>query len=58
MLFKGVRNDQLVDWSAAQSKAGEDVIRWRDIVGVDVAKAGDANLFRVLEWGGMEVLRG
>jgi hypothetical protein len=27
-----------------------------DVLGVDPARAGDAILFRVLEWGGMEVL--
>jgi len=58
MLFKGVPEDQLVDWSGAQRRAMKDVDFWRNVVGVDVAKAGDAKLFRVLEWGGMEVLRG
>jgi hypothetical protein len=29
---------------------------WVDVVGVDPARAGDATLFRVLEWGGMDVL--
>jgi hypothetical protein len=58
MLFKGVPEDRLVHWSTAQRNAADDVIRWRDIVGVDPAKAADVNLFRVLEWGGMEVLRG
>jgi hypothetical protein len=29
---------------------------WVDVVGVDPARAGDATLFRVLEWGGMELL--
>jgi hypothetical protein len=58
MLFKCVSEDQLVNWSVAKSRAEEDVIWWRDIVGVDVAQAGDAELFRVLKWGGMEVLRG
>lgn len=58
MLFKGVPEDWLVDWSGAQRRAVEDVDFWRNVVGVDVAKAGDAKLFRVLEWGGMEVKRG
>ncbi|KAJ7121367.1 hypothetical protein C8R44DRAFT_919708, partial [Mycena epipterygia] len=30
--------------------------RWRALVGVDVERALDPALFRVLEWGGMEVL--
>ncbi|KAG1888813.1 hypothetical protein F4604DRAFT_1950600 [Suillus subluteus] len=34
----------------------KDVAWWVDVVGVDPARAGDATLFRVLEWGGMEVL--
>ena len=58
MLFKGVPEDCLVDWSGAQRRAGEDVVWWRHVVGVDAAKAGDIELFRVLWWGGMEVLRG
>jgi len=58
MVFKGIPEDQLVDWHRAQSRAEEDVIWWRRVVGVDIAKARDAGLFRVLEWGGMEVLRG
>jgi hypothetical protein len=53
MLFKGVPEDCLVDWSGAQRTAGEDVVWWRHVVGVDAAKAGDIELFRV-----MEVLRG
>ncbi|TFK53741.1 hypothetical protein OE88DRAFT_1626659 [Heliocybe sulcata] len=57
MLFKGIDQESLRDWSAAQDKAKEDVQWWRDIVGVDLDKAGDGKLFRVLEWGGMEVLR-
>jgi hypothetical protein len=57
MLFKGVPEHRLVDWSGAQSRAEEDVVWWRHVVGVDLPKAGNANLFRVLEWGGMEVLR-
>lgn len=58
MLFKGVTHDQLADWSGAQQRAEEDVVWWRHVVNVDVAKAADLDLFRVLEWGGMEVLRG
>jgi hypothetical protein len=37
-------------------QAEKDVVWWADVVGVDLARAGDAALFRVLEWGGMEVL--
>lgn len=57
MLFKGVPEDQLANWSAAQTRADADVAWWVGVVGVDVARAQDASLFRVLEWGGMEVVR-
>jgi hypothetical protein len=30
---------------------------WKDVVGVDLDQALDVSLYRVLEWGGMEVLR-
>ncbi|KAJ7893263.1 hypothetical protein B0H13DRAFT_2276648 [Mycena leptocephala] len=55
MLFKGIEDEALNDWADAQH--GEnDPQRWKDVVGVDVERASDAALFRVLEWGGMEVL--
>jgi hypothetical protein len=57
MLFKGVREEQLASWSGAQIRAEIDVVRWADIVGVELARISDTNLFRVLEWGGMEVLK-
>ncbi|KAJ7138854.1 hypothetical protein C8R46DRAFT_1234099 [Mycena filopes] len=53
MLFKGA-DDALNGWSEAD--AVNDGERWRQVVGVDVARTADATLFRVLEWGGMEVL--
>ncbi|KIM91642.1 hypothetical protein PILCRDRAFT_810923 [Piloderma croceum F 1598] len=56
MLIKGVPEDRLVDWSGAQRRAVENVDFWRNVV--DVAKARDAKLFVVLEWDGMDVLRG
>ncbi|KAJ7105033.1 hypothetical protein C8R44DRAFT_887038 [Mycena epipterygia] len=39
-------------------KAAGDPARWRDVValGVDVGRAGDAGLLRILEWRGMEVV--
>lgn len=55
MLFKGVLEDSIDRWEVAQARAGEDTSIWRDIVGVDVQKMADTSLFRVLEWGGMEV---
>ncbi|KDR73265.1 hypothetical protein GALMADRAFT_251860 [Galerina marginata CBS 339.88] len=56
MVFQGVADEDLGQWSAATSKAGADVSWWREVVGVDLERALDEKLFRVLEWGGMEVL--
>jgi hypothetical protein len=56
MLFRGIPKEHLANWSKAQMQAERDVDWWVDVVGVDPARAGDATLFRVLEWGGMEVL--
>lgn len=56
MLFKGVSENYLdSDWSKAVARAGDDVGWWRDVVGVNIEQARDSQLFRVLEWGGMEV---
>ncbi|KAK7056622.1 hypothetical protein VNI00_002339 [Paramarasmius palmivorus] len=58
MLFKGIDISEEVrgDWTESEQRALEDVSLWRVIVGVDVERALDSTLFRVLEWGGMEVL--
>jgi hypothetical protein len=56
MLFKGVDEKELESWAEARIKAGDNPNVWRDIVGVNVEKAGNVGLFRVLEWGGMEVM--
>ncbi|KAJ7662692.1 hypothetical protein DFH06DRAFT_987115 [Mycena polygramma] len=61
MLFKGIADDPAGEWEAAGEWEGaqsrdDDAERWRGVVGVDVGRASDASLFRVLEWGGMEVL--
>lgn len=55
MIFRGVAEEELQGWTAANSRASEDVAHWRKVVGVDLERALDTNLFRVLEWGGMEV---
>lgn len=55
MLFRGASEEHLANWSNAQMQAEKDVAWWVDVVGVDIARAGDVALFRVLEWGGMEV---
>ncbi|PBK81571.1 hypothetical protein ARMGADRAFT_1048796 [Armillaria gallica] len=55
MLFKGVCEDDLDEWEGALSRASEDAELWKGIVGVDTERMRDETLFRVLEWGGMEV---
>lgn len=56
MLFQGVPETELSNWKEAEERAKEDVSLWKDVVGVDEIKQRDTGLFRVLEWGGMEVL--
>ena len=56
MIFRGVRADKLSEWTSAIERASMDVASWRDVVGVNVDAAHDTSLFRVLEWGGMEVV--
>ncbi|KAK0184726.1 hypothetical protein F5146DRAFT_1073457 [Armillaria mellea] len=55
MLFKRVCEDELDEWEGAASRASENVDTWKDVVGVDVDGMKNEALFRVLEWGGMEV---
>ena len=57
MLFRGVRPDDVGHWEPAATRAtAEDGASfWSDVVGVDTVRASDRTLFRVLEWGGMEV---
>ncbi|KAK0219247.1 hypothetical protein IW262DRAFT_1087131 [Armillaria fumosa] len=57
MLFSRVCGDELVEWEGALTRAFENVDIWKGIVGVDGHKMKDERLFRVLEWGGMEVVR-
>ncbi|PBK81589.1 hypothetical protein ARMGADRAFT_1144165 [Armillaria gallica] len=57
MLFTRVCEDELVEWEGALTRAFESADIWKGIVGVDGHKANDERLFRVLEWGGMEVAR-
>lgn len=56
MIFKGIADNELGEWPGAIKRASEDVCMWQDVVGVDSQRAHDATLFRVLEWGGMEVV--
>ena len=56
MLFQGVPDDALASWSEARNRAEQEPSFWNAIVGVDEDKQKDETLFRVLEWGGMEVV--
>jgi hypothetical protein len=57
MLFRGVRSDDVGLWApaAARATAEDGATFWTKVVGVDAVRASDRTLFRVLEWGGMEV---
>ena len=57
MLFRGVRQDDVLLWSpaAARAVAEDGATFWSNVVGVDAVRASDRTLFRVLEWGGMEI---
>ncbi|KAF8994267.1 hypothetical protein BDZ89DRAFT_1085267 [Hymenopellis radicata] len=57
LVFRKVASDDLGDWEGARERALEDVDFWRDVVGVETReRQEDPALFRVLEWGGMEVV--
>ena len=57
MLFCGVSPGDLGHWAPAAARvAAEDgTTFWAQVVGVNSVRASDLGLFRVLEWGGMEV---
>ncbi len=58
MIFRGV-SEADEKWSEARARASQNVQEvWKDIVGVDDERALNTSLFRVLEWGGMEVVHG
>ncbi|KAH7332863.1 hypothetical protein B0J17DRAFT_579820 [Rhizoctonia solani] len=50
MLFGGIEESQIGYWDESVAMAGKD--RYR---GIDTSKVHNQSLFRVLEWGGMEV---
>lgn len=57
MLFQKIDIGQLDLWANASKRAEDDVEFWRAVVGVDdKGRQDDKNLFRVLEWGGMEIV--
>ena len=57
MLFRGIAPGDLGFWeqAAARASAADGATFWARVVGVDAVRASDFGLFRVLEWGGMEV---
>lgn len=55
MLFKGVSDNELPIWPRSVDRCQKDISFWADRVGVDLARTLDAQLFRVIEWGGMEL---
>ncbi|KAF9061948.1 hypothetical protein BDP27DRAFT_1234272 [Rhodocollybia butyracea] len=58
MLFKGVPESDFESgiWPKATARVVDRAERWRDVVGLDAQDSlTDESLFRVLEWGGMEV---
>lgn len=57
MLFKGLKEaDVDTHWSAAAAKADLGPSHWKGTVGLYGQSLTDDSLFRILEWGGMEIL--
>jgi len=59
MLFRGVDPRDLGHWTQAAARATTEdgATLWARVVGVDAVRGSDRGLFRVLEWGGMEIER-
>ncbi|KAI0246381.1 hypothetical protein BJV78DRAFT_1255092 [Lactifluus subvellereus] len=60
MLFRGVAAADVELWQSASAlaptvAAPDGATSWARVVGVEAERASDRALFRVLEWGGMEV---
>jgi hypothetical protein len=57
MLFRGVRLDNVGVWASVVARATveDGAAFWMKVVCVDAVRASDHTLFRVLEWGGIEV---
>jgi len=51
MIYRGVRDEELEQWESMECLPES----WASVVGVNVQQAHDTALFRVLEWGGMEI---
>jgi hypothetical protein len=60
MLFCGVASANVEFWQSmsALTSAVDNTISWTEVVGVDAERGHDLRLFRVLEWGGIEIERG
>jgi hypothetical protein len=57
MLFQKVDKSDLGQWVKAVERAEDRVSFWRTVVGVkDMETQEDKKVFRVLEWGGMEIV--
>lgn len=55
MLFRGITEDDLSHWEEARLRSLHDVSFWSEVVGIDVEQASNTSLYRILEWGGMEI---
>ena len=55
MLFKGIDEGLLSDWPQAQDRAHRSADFWKGVAGINCERSMDVSLFRLLEWGGMEV---
>ena len=55
MLFRGVNNDTLESWKGSARRVENPVEDWAKVVGIDPARVLDTSIYRVIEWGGMEV---
>lgn len=56
MIFQGVPVSELHRWDKVRVEKGESKFFWRDVAAVpSKERQSDASLFRVLEWGGMEI---
>jgi hypothetical protein len=57
VLFRGVHPDDVMLWVpvAARATVEDGTTFWSNVIGVAAPCASDRMLFRVLEWGGMEV---
>ncbi|KAJ7113529.1 hypothetical protein C8R44DRAFT_833048 [Mycena epipterygia] len=55
MIFTGVVDEDRSKWRSADLRAQGNVDWWKGVVGIDERRINDKQLFRVLEWGGMEI---